>query len=241
MTAAARAPSAPRAHLSRRKGGERSDRGGRSGAQQQRAPAYAAIKPMRRVPALALDDGAVIAESVAICRCFEALYPDPPLFGHGALESALVEMWNRRAELHFLFPVAMVFQHLHPAMKVIVDPQLPAWGEANKPRIFRLPALARRRTETPRAYRGRAFHHRRQHRARRGRLHESVKARRARRIVSRTALVRRRLRPPRAPRRNLPCFRGASRRTNSDRRGGTGLLRGVLSRTGHFGLDPLAQ
>jgi glutathione S-transferase len=106
------------------------------GKLQQRSDTYTAINPMQRVPALVLDDGTVIAESVAICRYFEALQPDPPLFGRGALESALVEMWNRRAELHLLFPVASVFQHLHPAMKVMVDPQVAEWGEANKPRVF---------------------------------------------------------------------------------------------------------
>jgi glutathione S-transferase len=106
------------------------------GKLQQRSEVYTAINPMQRVPALVLDDGTVIAESIAICRYFEALHPDPPLFGRGALESALVEMWNRRAELHLLFPVAMVFQHLHPAMKIMVDPQVPDWGEANKPRVF---------------------------------------------------------------------------------------------------------
>jgi glutathione S-transferase len=106
------------------------------GALQQRSEAYTAINPMQRVPALVLDDGTVIAESIAICRYFEALHPDPPLFGAGALNSALVEMWNRRAELHLLFPVAAIFQHLHPAMKVMIDPQVPAWGEANRPRAF---------------------------------------------------------------------------------------------------------
>jgi glutathione S-transferase len=106
------------------------------GALQQRSEAYTAINPMQRVPALVLDDGTVIAESIAICRYFEALHPQPPLFGAGALDSALVEMWNRRAELHLLFPVAAIFQHLHPAMKVMVDPQVPAWGEANQPRAF---------------------------------------------------------------------------------------------------------
>jgi glutathione S-transferase len=106
------------------------------GALQQRSEAYTAINPMQRVPALVLDDGTVIAESIAICRYFEALHPEPPLFGAGALDSALVEMWNRRAELHLLFPVAAIFQHLHPAMKVMVDPQVPAWGEANQPRAF---------------------------------------------------------------------------------------------------------
>jgi glutathione S-transferase len=106
------------------------------GALQQRTEAYAAVNPMQRVPALVLDDGTVIAESVAICRYFEALHPDPPLFGRGAVDAALVEMWNRRVELHLFFPVSAVFQHLHPAMKVMVDPQIAAWGEVNKPRIF---------------------------------------------------------------------------------------------------------
>jgi glutathione S-transferase len=106
------------------------------GALQQRSEAYTAINPMQRVPALVLDDGTVIAESIAICRYFEALHPNPPLFGAGALDSALVEMWNRRGELHLLFPVAALFQHLHPAMKVMVDPQVPAWGAANRPRVF---------------------------------------------------------------------------------------------------------
>lgn len=102
---------------------------------QQRSEAFTAINPMQRVPALILDDGTVIAESIAICRYFEALQPEPALFGRGALELALVEMWNRRAELHLLFPVAAVFQHLHPAMKQMVQPQVPDWGEANKPRV----------------------------------------------------------------------------------------------------------
>jgi len=106
------------------------------GKLQQRSDAYTGINPLQRVPALVLDDGTVIAESIAICRYFEALHPEPPLFGRGALEGALVEMWNRRAELHLLFPVASVFQHLHPAMKVMVNPQVAEWGEANRPRVF---------------------------------------------------------------------------------------------------------
>jgi len=106
------------------------------GKLQQRTEAYTAINPLQRVPALVLDDGTVITESIAICRYFEALQPDPPLFGRGALQSALVEMWTRRVEFHLYLPVSSVFQHLHPAMKAMVDPQVTEWGEANKPRIF---------------------------------------------------------------------------------------------------------
>jgi glutathione S-transferase len=88
-----------------------------------------------RVPALVLDDGTVITESIAICRYFEALQPEPPLFGRGALETARIEMWNRRLELHLLFPISHVFRNSHPAMKEMEVPQIPAWAEANKPRI----------------------------------------------------------------------------------------------------------
>ena len=105
------------------------------GALEQKSAAFTAINPVQRVPALVLDDGTVLTESVAICRYFEALHPEPPLFGRGALSAAQVEMWNRRIELHFLFPVSHVFRNSHPAMKEMEVPQVPAWAEANKPRI----------------------------------------------------------------------------------------------------------
>jgi glutathione S-transferase len=96
---------------------------------------YTAINPLQRMPVLVLDDGTVIAESLAICRYFDALYPEPPLFGVGAKEIALVEMWSRRVENNFFATVAAVFRHLHPAMKELEVPQVPAWAEANKPRV----------------------------------------------------------------------------------------------------------
>ena len=104
-------------------------------AKQHKTPEYAAINPLQRMPALELDDGTVITESIAICRYFETLQPEPPLFGVGAKETALVEMWNRRCEINFFANVAAVFRHLHPAMKELEVPQIPAWAEANKPRV----------------------------------------------------------------------------------------------------------
>lgn len=104
-------------------------------AMQHKTPEYTAINPLQRMPALVLDDGTVITESIAICRYFEELQPEPPLFGVGAKERALVEMWNRRCEINFLANVAAVFRHLHPAMKELEVPQIPAWAEANKPRV----------------------------------------------------------------------------------------------------------
>ena len=120
------------------------------GTMQHKSEAYTDINPMRRVPALVLDDGTVIAESMAICRYFEALNPSPPLFGTDATSIALVEMWNRFAELYLFFPVAQVFRHLHPGMAAMEVPQVAAWGEANKPRVAEfLPVLDRQLAAGP--------------------------------------------------------------------------------------------
>ncbi len=111
------------------------------GGLQQKSPAFTAINPLQRVPALVLDDGTVITELIAICRYFECLHPEPPLFGVGALGQAVVEMWNRRAELHLLVPVSHAFRHLHPAMRELEVPQVAAWGEVNKPRVLEFLAI----------------------------------------------------------------------------------------------------
>jgi len=102
---------------------------------EHKTPEYAAINPLQRIPSLVLDDGTIITESIAICRYFEMLRPEPPLFGVGSKDAAIVEMWNRRTEINFLANVAAVFRHTHPAMKELEVPQVPAWAEANRPRV----------------------------------------------------------------------------------------------------------
>jgi len=111
------------------------------GKMAHKSAVYTAVNPLQRVPALELDDGTVICESIAICRYFEQFQPDPPLFGVGAKDIAVVEMWERRVEFHLLGPVSHVFRNSHPAMKEMEVPQVPAWAEANKPRIMDFLAL----------------------------------------------------------------------------------------------------
>ena len=94
------------------------------------------LNPLQRLPVLELDDGTAISETVAICRYFEELHPEPPLMGTDAKDKAIVEMWNRRMELIFLSAVANAFRHTHPAMKEWEVPQLPEWGEINRPKAL---------------------------------------------------------------------------------------------------------
>lgn len=97
---------------------------------------FEALNPFMSVPVLVLDDGSAISESMAICRYFEEIQPEPALFGATPLEKATVEMWSRRMELELFYRVAQCFRHLHPAMAELENPQVPAWGEANRPRIL---------------------------------------------------------------------------------------------------------
>lgn len=102
-----------------------------------RSDALFAMNPMRQVPILKLDGGERICETMAICRYFEALHPDPSLLGKTALDIGRIEMWNRRVELGLFYSVAQAFRHLHPGMKEREVPQVAQWGEANKDKALR--------------------------------------------------------------------------------------------------------
>jgi len=101
---------------------------------EHRSAQFSGRNPSQRVPVLELDDGTCISESVAICRYFEETNPEPPLFGVGAREKALVEMWQRRMELELLQPVAHCFRHTNPAVKPLEPVQVGEWGELNRGR-----------------------------------------------------------------------------------------------------------
>lgn len=119
-------------------------------AMEHRGDAVTALNPLQRLPVLELDDGTVLCESIAICRYFEELHPEPALFGRGALGKARVEMWQRRMELQLLIPVAQAFRHIHPAMMGWEVPQIAEWGEANKPKALEFMVLLDRHLETSR-------------------------------------------------------------------------------------------
>lgn len=99
-------------------------------------PEFLSVTSLGQVPALQLDDGDVLTESIAICRFFEALNPDPPMFGKGPKGVAEVDMWMRRVELRLMIPVGMVWMHTHPFTARVVVPQYTEFGETNRPRAI---------------------------------------------------------------------------------------------------------
>jgi glutathione S-transferase len=102
--------------------------------QEHRRPEYLAMSPFGHVPLLELDDGAGLTESRAISSYFEALYPEPNLMGNDARERAFIEMWDRRVELTYMFPIAGWFRNGHPAMAELEKPQSAEWSEISRGR-----------------------------------------------------------------------------------------------------------
>ncbi|MBL4600211.1 MAG: glutathione S-transferase [Rhizobiaceae bacterium] len=105
-------------------------------ALDQKSDEFTKMNPMQRLPVLMLGDGTAISESVAICRYFEEIQPDPPLMGINAKDKAIVEMWQRRMELNLMLPIAQAFRHLHPGAAHLEGTQIAEWGEINKPRAI---------------------------------------------------------------------------------------------------------
>jgi len=110
-------------------------------AGEQLGPAFRAVNPECTVPVLELDDGARIADVMAICVYFEALRPEPPLMGVGAQDRANVTAWQRRVEREGFFAVAEAFRNSTPAFKQRALPgpddyeQIPALAERGRARV----------------------------------------------------------------------------------------------------------
>ena len=105
-------------------------------AGEHKSEAFRALNPLGQTPALQLDDGTAISESVAICRYLESLHPEPPLFGRTGHEQALVDMWTRRVEMVLMPPIGTVWVHTHP-FTARLPGRMADWGEANRPRIIK--------------------------------------------------------------------------------------------------------
>jgi len=97
-----------------------------------KTPDYRARVGVPHVPALELDDGTIISESIAICRYLEALHPEPNLFGHDAREQAIVEMWTRRGEFYLANPIMLSVRHSHPALVALEATQVPQVADYNR-------------------------------------------------------------------------------------------------------------
>ncbi len=77
---------------------------------ENRRPPYTDRNPGGQVPALELDDGRVVGETVAIFEYLEETHPTPPLVGRTPEERAETRQWQRRVELK-------ITEHLYNAFR----------------------------------------------------------------------------------------------------------------------------
>lgn len=109
---------------------------------EQLTPEFLAINPAGTLPVLETEDGVYLTETVAICYYLERLYPDPPLMGKSATDSALVLMWNNIVEQSGFFAVAETLRNWSPGFRNHVFP-----GPVPYPQIPQLIDRGRKRTE----------------------------------------------------------------------------------------------
>lgn len=99
---------------------------------EHKTPEYRARVGVPHVPALELEDGTTISESVAIGRYLEALHPEPNLFGRDPREQAVIEMWTRRCEFYLANPIMLSVRHSHPALAALEATQMPQLADYNR-------------------------------------------------------------------------------------------------------------
>jgi len=110
---------------------------------------FKAMNPAGRVPVLELDDGSFIGESVSICRYLEGVHPAPSLFGTDPKEAALIDMWQRRAEMNFMMNVAMAFRNITGFFKDR-ETCVKEWGEVSaKTTLNFVPMFDEQLSKTP--------------------------------------------------------------------------------------------
>lgn len=109
---------------------------------EQLSAEFRAINPACTVPALVLEDGAVLTDNAGIAAWAEAVQPDPPLLGTTPLEKAQVASWNSRIEGECFMAIAEVLRNTARGMKDRALPgpvnyaQIPELAERGRARLL---------------------------------------------------------------------------------------------------------
>ncbi|HEX4846916.1 MAG TPA: glutathione S-transferase family protein [Novosphingobium sp.] len=108
---------------------------------EQLTPEFRAINPACTVPALVLDDGAVLTDNAGIAAWADAAFPEAPLLGSTPLEKAAVASWNSKIEGECFMAIAEVLRNTAKGMKDRALPgphnyaQIPELAERGRARL----------------------------------------------------------------------------------------------------------
>jgi len=104
-------------------------------AGEHQKPEFRKKNPLALLPVLELGDGKILRESMAISRYLEELYPEPNLLGADPWERAVIEQWNRHAELELLIPITQVFRNTNAFWQGRIR-QSPEFGEIMREQVL---------------------------------------------------------------------------------------------------------
>lgn len=79
-------------------------------AGSNRQAPYVDKNPAGGMPSVELDDGSIVAETIAICELIEELKPEPALIGSTPEQRAETRMWVRRVEWKIIQPMTDAFR-----------------------------------------------------------------------------------------------------------------------------------
>ena len=80
-------------------------------AGENRQSEFLKHNPAGELPALQLDNGTVIAETIPICEYLEEIFPEPSLFGSTSEQRAVNRMWARRIDMKIILPMTNGFRY----------------------------------------------------------------------------------------------------------------------------------
>ncbi|WBH17772.1 glutathione S-transferase family protein [Sphingomonas radiodurans] len=92
---------------------------------ENRSGSYLDVRRAGTTPALVLDDGSTLCETIAICEYLDEVHPEPALIGTTPKERAETRMWVRRIDLTVTEPMTTGFRAaegrpmFEPRMRVI--------------------------------------------------------------------------------------------------------------------------
>jgi glutathione S-transferase len=98
---------------------------------------YLKVNPLGQVPALELDSGEFITESLTICQYLDEVSGQPRLFGSSPEERARIGMWERRAELALFIPSVEYGHHTHPMFAGMIEQHFD-WAKSLVPKAQRM-------------------------------------------------------------------------------------------------------
>ena len=109
---------------------------------EQLSEEFGKINPACTVPALVLEDGAVLTDNAGIAAWAEAVQPEPALLGSTPLEKAEIASWNSKIDGEYFMAIAEVLRNTAKGMKDRALPgphnyaQIPELAERGRTRLI---------------------------------------------------------------------------------------------------------